>query len=299
MPVMKHDDAQPVIKDAIVLDLGDVSRQAKRLLAAAETKARQILASAKQEADRLIAAAHEQGTEKGYEQGLEKGLSEGQASGHDEALQQRAEQLDQLQKAWIDAATTWESQRQTMEREARRCVLALALSFADKIVHRTIQTDDQVILDQVSAALAHVLQPTEVTIRICPEDRPVLEQAMPQLIARLDKNHHVRLADDPTIKPGGCVVSHGQGCIDASIDTQLNRLVRLLVPAPTATRPHDAALDADTLVDDEANVDSRPINTTPQGPADHDDGPTSLIDDEPNHHQPDAGTNATPPMEGA
>jgi flagellar biosynthesis/type III secretory pathway protein FliH len=113
--------------------------------------------------------------------------------------------------------------------------------LAEKLVHRVIQIDPTVIVDQVANALAHVLQTMDVTVRVSPADRPVLEEAMPELLAEFGHLKHVRIVDDPEITPGGCIVSYGQGQIDTTLDTQLTRLVELMLPADHAVPNPNAA----------------------------------------------------------
>ncbi len=233
MTVIKNNQAASAIKEAIVLDLGDVARQAQKIRAAAEAKARAILDAASRKAAAITRQAHDEGFKQGHSEGLQKGTEEGRQAGHAEALQQAQEQLEQIQQSWLNAADQWEAHRHDMQRQARRAVVAFAVRFAEKIVHREIQVNDAVIADQVAAALAFVLRQTDVTIQICPDDRPILEQALPKLRTRFTHLEHLHLVDDPAVSRGGCVVGYGQGRIDASIDTQLQRLVELMMPNDT------------------------------------------------------------------
>ena len=260
MTVLKKNQAVPMIKEAIVLDLGDVARQAQKLRAAAEAKARGILEAAQDTAARLTREAHEEGYQKGYAEGLQKGLEDGRKTGHAEALEQSSQQLEKIQQSWLDAVNQWEPLRQAMEREARSAVLRFAVRFAEKIVHRTIEVDHAVIEEQVAATLSHVLRRTDVTIQICPEDRSILEQAMPQLRTRFTHLEHVHLVDDPNLGRGGCVVGYGQGRIDASVEEQLRRLVQLIMPNDTQAGPtEDGPAISPTATDAASNHGNQDI----------------------------------------
>jgi flagellar assembly protein FliH len=232
MPVLKQTNTTPAMREAIVLDLGDIGAQAARIRAAAETQAAQIIADAQARSESLAHQAHEEAQQQGYAAGLEKGVAEGREQGRGEALAETAEQLRQLMAAWSQVATDWEQQRVDMEREARQAVLEFALSAAEKIVHRVIEVDESVIVDQAAQALSLVLSAQDASVRIHPVDRPLLEDAMPQLIQELDTIEHIELKDDEEITPGGCVVAFGQGRIDATIERQLQRLVDLILPEP-------------------------------------------------------------------
>ena len=247
MPVLKHQSAPTFVRDAIVLDMSDLRAQADRIRSVAEAEAQRILAEARAKAAELAVSAESEARQKGHEQGLKQGLEEGRKSGHAEALSRSAAQLTQIQKAWIDAAAAFDAQRDEMERQVADSVLKLALVFAEKVVRRTVLVDPQTIVRQLADAISYVLRPCDVKVSIHPDDRPALEQAMPQLLAGLTHLKHVQLVDDTTLDRGGCFLAYGQGRIDATVDTQLRRLVEMMLPpgaAPSA--PVTATADEST-----------------------------------------------------
>jgi flagellar assembly protein FliH len=245
MPLIKASQSAPLLKDAIVLDLGDLSRQAVALREAAEAKARQIISGAQAEGRRQTADAHEQGLVQGRAEGLKQGLDEGRRQGRAEALQQSAEQLKAIAQSWSAAAAKWEEQRETLHRQARTAVLELALKLGEKVTHRVIEVDRTAVVDQLAEVLSHILRPMDLSIHINPADRPALEEGLPQLMAEFQQFKHIRLMDDPAVGSAGCVVHCGQGRIDATVETQLQRIVELLLPKDTAVKEppatdHDA-----------------------------------------------------------
>ncbi|MEX0655193.1 MAG: FliH/SctL family protein [Phycisphaeraceae bacterium] len=254
MPVVKSQAAAPLLKEAIVLDLGDIGRQAAKLRLAAENKAAQILTDAERQAKRLTDGAEAKGLEQGLAQGREQGLAEGREQGRAEALEQMGEQLRQLQAGWTGSLKGWDAHCHEMERAGRAAVLDFAIKVAEKLVHRVIEVDESVVVDQLAHALTHVLHASEVTVQIHPDDRPLLEQALPELLAEFDQLSHIKLADDATVGRGGCIVRHGEGRIDATIDTQVRRVVDAILPA-------------------DANADAAALETDSSAPADPSDAP--------------------------
>ena len=230
MPVLKQYQTTPAMREAIVLDLGDIGAQASRIRAAAETQASQIISKAQEKAEQIAREREAKAQEDGYAIGLEQGLEEGRKQGHAEALAKSAEELRQLTAAWSQVVTEWEQQRVEMEREARQSVLNFALMAAEKLVHRVIEVDESVVVDQAAQALSMVMAAHNASVRIHPVDRPVLEDALPDLLKELSSFEHIELVDDESITPGGCVVAFGQGTIDATIERQLGRLIDLILP---------------------------------------------------------------------
>jgi flagellar assembly protein FliH len=199
----------------------------------AEEKAGQLITQAEKKAKELIAGAEKIGFDQGRQEGYEQGLREGREQGRQEALEEAREQLAQLHAAWSDVATQWDDQTRGMAIEARQVVIEFALKFAERLVHRVIEVDKTVVIDQVAGALSLVLRPMDVSVRVNPSELSVISEALPQLMAEFDHLEHIHLTEDPQVSPGGCVVSYGQGQIDATIEKQIERVVDLILPPDT------------------------------------------------------------------
>lgn len=245
MPILKGQLATTAMREAIVLDLGDVSRQARKILDAAQAKADQIIAAAEHEATRQSDDGFSQGKEKGHAQGMQTGLEQGRKEGREEAVKQAKQQFEELTHAWLSNAKQLETERAEMQRLAHHAVLDLSIRMAELVVARVVVTDRNVVVDQVARAVAHLLRPVDATVRVCAEDRPALQEALPALVAEAACLKHVHLVDDIQVQRGGCVLTYGQGRIDATIDTQLQRIVEMLVPdkRPPVSGESDTADD--------------------------------------------------------
>jgi len=237
MPVIKQNQAGRLLKNAIILDMGDVSRQAQQIITAARGKAQRLVDEAKQRSDQQAIAARDQASEAGRADGHAQGFEQGRVEGRAEAMAGASRQFQQLQRTWLDVVEQWQQQRAWLETEGRQAVLDLALRMAEKLVYRVIEVDPTVIVDEVAAALTHVLRPSDVTVHICPDDRPVLEEALPQLMAELGNLRSIRIKDDPEVSRGGCELRFGQGAVDATIETQLRRVVELILPSEQSSVP--------------------------------------------------------------
>ncbi|WP_428386555.1 FliH/SctL family protein [Mucisphaera sp.] len=262
MPVVRKTQSAPAIKEAIVLDFGDIGAQAARLRQAAEAKAAQIIRQAELQAADLQRGAEEQGVEAGYQDGLEKGHAQGLKQGRQEAFDAASEQLAHIQEAWLDLSTRWETEFDRLTTEAREGLMGFALRFAERLVHRVIEVDREIIVDQLAEALGHILRPLKVSVRINPDDRPILEKALPELLQRFSHLKQVELVDDDQITPGGCIARFGQGQVDATIDTQVQRMVEAILPPlhdeapPESLEPQSEPAEMDTTAqpsDDDPN----------------------------------------------
>ena len=230
MPIIKAANSTPLLKDAIVLDMGDLAKQARRLKEAAQAQAQAMIENARAQAQALVSQGHGEGFAKGQAEGFAKGLEEGRTAGRSEALAQAENDLKKLQETVGAALAQLDAKQQRLTLDAQQAVLELALKLGEKLVHRIVEVDPQVASDVLADALAHVLGPMEVMVRICPEDRTVLEEALPELNAQFASFKQVHLVDDATIGRGGCVLTYGQGRLDATVETKLRRVVELILP---------------------------------------------------------------------
>ena len=111
--------------------------------------------------------------------GFEAGRAEGRAS----ALEESAAALAAVERGWLEATACWEEDRWRIMDGCEASVVELAWCLAEKIVRRVANVDRTVVLAQIDEALAHVMRPTRVTVRIHSADRPVVEETMPEIAA--------------------------------------------------------------------------------------------------------------------
>ncbi len=230
MALIKNVHADRLAKQAVVLDLGDLGRQADRILGDARRAAERVTAAGRAEAQKLIDSAADRGYQQGHERGLQEGREAGEREGRARAVQKFEPQLEQLINAWTAALERWETDRGEMLLAAREDVVRFAVAVAQKVVMRVVKADSTVIEDQLAEALALLSRPTTIVVSVHPHDRPIVEAVLPRLVSRFQQCEQASVRDDETLTPGGCVVATAGGRIDAAIETQLDRIARTLVP---------------------------------------------------------------------
>lgn len=236
MALIKHANAKELTKGAIVLDLGDLRRQGEAIIQRAREQAAAIVREAEAERDRLVAGAAERGYAEGLARGLEEGRARGREEGHAEAMEAARQHAEALCASWEAALAEFTERREAMLLEARMDVLRLAVLIAEKVTKRVVRIDPEVAAAQVESVLGLIARPTEVVLSINPEDRAVVERVLPGVMARLGTVRGVELRDDANLERGSCVARMrgndgvGGGEIDASISTQLDRIVSALLP---------------------------------------------------------------------
>ncbi len=239
MALVRSSEAAVMTRDAIVLDLGDLRRQGQRLLDGARAEAVRIEQEALADRASIIEGADKVGFEQGYARGLEEGRAAGKQEGIAQALQAADADIKRLSAGWTAALDAFVQTRERFLAEGQQDVVRLAALIAAKVCKRQIELDPLIVAVQMAEVLALVLRPTRLQVACHPDDRELLTRAMPTLAARTQHNVDVELVDDAALARGSCVarLAAGGGQIDASIDTQLQRIVDVLLPPASAGVP--------------------------------------------------------------
>ena len=232
MAVIKRAQAEVASKNAVVLDLGDIAQHAEMLRKQAQDKADQIIIDAENHRDQLIADGFEQGERNGQAMGYREGLAKGEEAGRQRATVESREQLDQIERAWNAALDDFADRRHHLLVEAKESVIKLAMTIAERVIHRSIAVDDRVVLAQVEHALKLIGRPTRATVLVHPDDAAMVRRALPTVSARFGAIEHVICEEDESVGRGGCRVTTAEGGeIDASIETQIERIAQTLIPS--------------------------------------------------------------------
>ncbi len=243
MPVIRRADSDQFARAAVVVDLGDLQREARRIEQRALAQARAILDEARAERDRLIAGAADKGAARGHAEGLRRGLEEGRTQGREEALAAAKKEIEPLQKRWTEALNEFTASRDDLLASARADTLRFCCAFARRILSRAIELNPDSVAGVLEAALAQVLRPSRLVVECHPDDRAIIERTLPALVARYAAGTHAELRDNPALSRAGLVLRTESGVIDASIEAQIDRLVDALLPplAPPQATSESAA----------------------------------------------------------
>jgi|JI10StandDraft_1071094.scaffolds.fasta_scaffold222632_2 flagellar assembly protein FliH len=235
MTLVKAHAAARHMGGAISYDLADFKAEAARILAAAKAEADRLVREARSDSQRIRTEAADKGRIEGMassrEEGFALGKSEGEALGRREAQGAYAERLALLTEHWAESLSLWEVSRDALMREARKGVLQLSLGIASRVVQRMIRADPDIALGQLEMALELLGKATAVTVSCSVEDRDLLQANLPVVLERLGATLDVTFVADESISRGGVVVRVAEGGVDATIETQMDRIAEALLPA--------------------------------------------------------------------
>ena len=263
MALIRRADIEEYTRDALVMNLDDLEQRGQRVIEAANAQAEQIIREANAKRDELLATAQQDGFDKGHQEGHEKGFAEGMTKGIEEARANHAQVLDQLAAMWTAQLDGFESQRDTLLSQARMQVVELGAMIAQRVTRRVVVLDPSVVLNQIEAALSSASESTRFVIAVHPEEIETARQEMPAIIERFATCEHAQVVSDPAIEPGSCTVRTASGgIIDASISTQLDRILEAILPDGSSVvqrpaQPESSALDDESQDAGIAEIDPK------------------------------------------
>ncbi len=221
-----------------MLEDKEVVEEKKQLLKDAEETANKIIASANARAAELLenekiqidawwdekrsedAQIIEEAKQKGYQEGYESGKAEAE-----QAMEQKYS--DTILEAKQLLEESYEIKNQLIQ-EANWKIIELSLSIAEKIVHKELEKDSELIQTMVKQALQHTKEYKKISIHVGPTYFSVLQQAREELMVELSGQVELVIFPDPSIKNGGCIIKTSYGTLDAKVDTQLEELKMIL-----------------------------------------------------------------------
>ena len=174
-----------------------------------------ILKDAQQKATLLEREAYEKGFAQGEKDGLE--LGEKKAAKIVENIEKLFLEIGRLQKEILE--------------EYERGSLEIIYTVAKKILHDHIELDEKAIKNTVSMALNLTAEKSEIVLRVNPEDFDFVERLRPEFFTQFKELKSIMVTAEASITRGGCFLETPCGDVDATIETQLEKIYQSLEEA--------------------------------------------------------------------
>lgn len=191
--------------------------EAERTLHKAEVRARQIEQEARREAD-------ERGHHEGYQRGFAQGLEAGQKQAYETAIEEFRAQQATLVESYRQTISAINADREAWLTSARQDMVELAMAIARRVTHHTGEEHREIVLANLEEAVRLVGARTDVTIAVNSKDEEAARAFAKTLVDMREQWQKIRIVEEPEIAPGGCRVQWGSGSIDATLETQLDRI---------------------------------------------------------------------------
>jgi flagellar assembly protein FliH len=106
--------------------------------------------------------------------------------------------------------------------------IALGLRIAEHVVAGALAVEPQRVVDVAGTALRRITERRHVTLVVNPADLELLSEAVPGLQSELGGIDHCNVQSDRRVGRGGVLARTDEGEIDASIETQLARVRKIV-----------------------------------------------------------------------
>ncbi len=183
-------------------------RQATDIVAKAKAEAASIVAAAKTERDKISSEAKKAGFDAGHEEGFGKGEAE---------VSRLIERMHKILEAVMQ-------RREEILKDTESQIVELVILMARKVIKILSETQKNVIMANVLAALKKVKTRGDVTLRVNLEDVKLTSAHTDEFIKHVENIKGITVLEDSTVEKGGCIVETDFGAIDARISSQLAEL---------------------------------------------------------------------------
>ena len=227
--VIKANQTGRLLRRLSGVDLADHLAEAQSVIDRAKREAAAMI----EEARRTAAKLHADAKRAGHTAGYGEGEAAGRRAGYDEAHRTTTERLtnecEHVVTAMKRAISEFEGIKAEVRIAAERDVLVFAMSLASRMTFAIGRKYSESVRENLRRALGIVAAPTDLTIRVNPDDREIMETFAPTVLATAAEAHAVTIAVDDAISRGGCTVTSGGTDVDATLDTQIDELVSLVL----------------------------------------------------------------------
>lgn len=210
------------------LALHSLLAEREGILAEARLKAARMVQEAEVRAAQLVNEAHSQAAgvileiETKREAMLADLSQQGYAEGYQEGRSQADEEGAKIIQDAMDSLNRMAGALREAVKQNEEKILKLAIGIAEKVLMDEIVVRPDTVLKTLDEAISKVSDLEEVTIRVNPEDLPMVQEREEAFRDRLKNVRKVEFQSSPKIQRGGVLIDTSSGSVDAQIKTQLS-----------------------------------------------------------------------------
>ncbi|HXP93518.1 MAG TPA: FliH/SctL family protein [Candidatus Binatia bacterium] len=191
--------------------IDEAAEGAQSLVSDAGALAKTIVEEGVAQRSAVTQAAHNQGFEVGREAGRH-------------SADQEMNEMVVTMRGLVDMAR---AERHKIIESAEPEIVKLAMGIAERIVHKVVDVDRDIVVEMTKAAIQRLLEREVVTVRVHPADLERMKEHRDDVLALGDVKH-MRIIEDQRVDRGGVIVETESGSVDAKIATQLDEAKHVL-----------------------------------------------------------------------
>lgn len=165
-----------------------------------------------------LEAIHQEAWQAGYDAGLKAGEEQGRAEGAERALVEAQAQFQQYWEPLSSLQQAFEGELAALGAQLSQDVLALALSFAEKLVGQAVQQNPAILQPLLSEALDSLSETVQqVKVQVHPEELATLQAFLGEGYPQW----RMQWVPNDSLLRGGCRIETASTEIDLTLDNRI------------------------------------------------------------------------------
>ncbi|HMN98755.1 MAG TPA: FliH/SctL family protein [Miltoncostaeaceae bacterium] len=186
----------------------------------------EILDAARAEADALLAGAQAQ---------VEAALAAAREEGYRDGMAEGVAMAGAAAAAFVEAGRGLEQAAEQLREDAVREATALAVEVAARVLRAELAVRPERVADVVRGSIRRAADRSVLVARVSPRDLAACREAIPGIMEEMGGISRLEVVDDPRVSPGSCLLETSAGDVDATVESQLARILEALSAPPDET----------------------------------------------------------------
>ena len=227
--VIKAGEAARIVGRLSTVDLADHLAEARAVVDDARQRASQIIGDTEAQAERVLDESRESGYREGYQRGFAEGKQAGHQTAYDESIRLFTTEHSDVVASMNQAIAELDAAKEDLMIAAEKDLLDFAVMLAKKLTFAIGRLYPEAVVENFKRALRLVESNTNLTVRVHPDQIASIDTFAETVLKRGDASRVVELVPDKSIAPGGCKVDSDRAGVDATLETQVEQIVALLL----------------------------------------------------------------------
>lgn len=210
--------------------------EAIKLLAGVHLRTEDMLeesrAQGKAEAEAARIKAVEEGTKAGMAEGLLKGTQDGEVKGMAQGLVEGRKDLDEVADKLEKILEALPDRIDAAVRSLEEDVVATVRVISQRVIAGELSQPNEVIVNIVKEALGEVRDNSKIIVRVNSADVMACRRHRKDFLESAKGKASLRIIEDDTVDPGGCLIDTEGGRLDAQMETRSQAALRTLSDDP-------------------------------------------------------------------
>ncbi|QDT27445.1 flagellar assembly protein H [Gimesia panareensis] len=213
----------------VAYSFNDIEKRCEDYILKVRDQTRQMILDAQQEAEQLKQTAYQEARQQGLDSAQQELEALVQARAEELASQMVQEKLGTVYPAMQQAVEGLHQERVNWRQVWDASAVEICLGIAEKLIRHEINAKPESVRPMMSEALKLASGAQQIRFRLNPIDVEHLGQNTKNFISNLTGCQDCEIIEDETISPGGCLIETQHGTIDATLETQLERISEELI----------------------------------------------------------------------